>query len=164
MGPNGLDQLSRPVFGGRGTPRRLYGSRGQYTLLQATQKENSVERTSNNALLPHAVLIVHQTVSLNVVAMADKVVHHALNFLLRDKALGSLRALLEQVLLLLKDTQPRMVEVVPQLDPVGVKTLVVRGQACLARSQGQFTLSSVGVALVVEAEYTWHTYRDRSRY
>jgi hypothetical protein len=68
---------------------------------------------------------------LDVVAESDQVLAHLLEPFLRDQTLRTLQLLprLHQFFLALKHGQPRMVEVVPQLDALAVEILVVRSEA-----------------------------------
>lgn len=47
--------------------------------------------TCYHLLLPHTILVVHQTESLDVVAVSNQVVHHLLDGLLAEQGLAALQ-------------------------------------------------------------------------
>ena len=79
-------------------------------------------------LLPHAILVVNKTVPFNAIAKPDKFITQLLKPIQCDQSLPppERAAQFHELLLSLKSSQPSVVEVVPQLDPVTVQVLIVR--------------------------------------
>lgn len=82
--------------------------------------------------LPHAILVVNETVPFNTIAKPDKLITQLLKTVKCDQCLSPSEraARVHQLLLCLKSSQPSVVEIVPQLDSVTVQILIVRGKTC----------------------------------